>query len=396
MQRCWALRALGVGLFPLQLASAVLSTEGTLAGLRRAGTLGAYSRQGHRHGMIPTANICADGKLLPELYLLGAQKSATRAYAEDMAHLGISNAGVWKEFHFWDKEWNSSNPTSEDDFKLQRSAWLDLLPDCTNGTRAVLADYTPSNLRLVPLPKGTKPTGSHWGLWFLGHNATDDVESATHDALNLPFALQTIYGEALSARLTLVVLLREPLARMQSAWYAASSLTEENHNIWQQCHDCKAHSFIDALERTVKKAEKSPPVYDDWLWTSMYARHLDAWLTHFAPQQLYIVPYKFYVEGGDNRTQVCWDIMRRLDFQANCTRLQTLDAVPKANKPPALEDENIPKATLSSFNHIMDAENKQLVTLLAEAWSRGTELALFRGLSGSRREVQEWLEDGWV
>ena len=257
----------------------------------------------------------------------------------------------------------------------------------------VSPDYPPV-LRLHPL---------HWYIilpprCIASHCRTFagfEVESAPLYPMNLPFALRSFYGEEASKRLTMVVLLRDPLARMQSAWYAAANRTEDDHTIWQQCHDCKAHSFTDALERTVKKAERDPPIYDDWLWTSMYARHLDAWLAHFAPKQLYVIPYRVFVDGGDNRAQICWDIMRRLDYPANCTKLQSLDTVSNAHKHPPIEDEDIPKSTLTRFNKIMEAENEQLIAILTEAWSRGSALANFKGVRGSPQEVKDWLQEGW-
>lgn len=380
-----------------QLAWAVQHADGGLTGLRGSGGLGVSGYRSRDFGLVARRdNLCAEGRQLPELYLLGAQKCATTTFAEDMVSLGIDNAGTWKEFHFFDKFWNGPNPSSDAEFELQRKAWLEMLPECETKTRRVLADYTPSNLRLVPLPSGTRPTGTQWGLWFLDHNSTDEVENAARNPLNLPFALRSVYGEEGSKRLTLVVLLRDPLARMQSAWYAASERTEDDHTKWQQCHDCKAHSFTEALDRTVKRAERMPPVYDDWLWTSMYARHLDAWLAHFGPEQLYVVPYKLFVEGGASRTRVCWDIMRRLDYPANCTKLQTSDSVSNAHPHPPIEDEKIPRDTLQRFKHIMKAENDLLITLLTEAWSHGSVLAHFNGVSGSPEEVKAWLEDGWA
>lgn len=344
-------------------------------------------------------NLCVDGRLLPELYLLGAQKCATSTFAEDMVNLGINSAGTWKEFHFFDKFWNGSNPSTEEDLEEQRKSWKEMLPMCNangHGGRQVLADYTPSNLRLVPLPTGTKPTGTHWGLWFLDHNETEEVEAASRSPMNLPFTLRNVYGEEASKRLTLVVLLRDPLARMQSAWYSAAERTEDDHTIWQQCYDCKARSFKEAFERSVKKAGKNPPVYDDWLWAAMYARHIDAWLAHFMPNQLYVVPYKQFVNKGSSRVKVCWDIMRRLDYPANCTNLQTEATVSNAHQHPPLEDEDIPQDILDRFNAIFKVENEQLVTLLTEAWARGTTLANFDGAEGSREEVKAWLEESWV
>merc|ERR1719343_196596 len=150
-------------------------------------------------------------------------------------------------------------------------------------------------------------------------------------------------------------MLREGLARMQSAWYSASTTDETDKTLWQQCSDCRASSFQEALELTLAKAEKEPPVYDDWLWTSMYAQQLSAWVEYFRAEQFFIVPYRTYVDGTLKET-VCNRLMLRLGYRADCSKLKARAEQLNAHPHPPLVQDATPHL-ITKYYFVMARQN---------------------------------------
>lgn len=238
-----------------------------------------------------------------------------------------------------------------------------------------LADFTPSNLRSVPLPAGTKPTGSHWGLWFLSHGEQDQHDSG--HAMNLPARLRGMYGDAWRS-LFFVIMLRQPLDRMQSTWYHAS----QPYSNWVQCRDCKANSFREALAGTMERARNH--TYDDWLWASMYARHIEAWLKHFEARQMYIIPMKQYVKGA--RVHICNDMSKRLSFPLDCQVLEGQVVSHSNTHEHVRVEDDAPEELRAEFATFMQAENSRLARLISEARAGGAGLAGYKG-DGTEADV---------
>jgi len=246
-----------------------------------------------------------------------------------------------------------------------------------------LADFTPSNLRSVPLPSGTKPTGSHWGLWFLKRG--EQSQYASGHEMDLPARLRSMYGDTWRS-LFFIIMLRHPLDRMQSTWYHAS----QPYSRWVQCRDCKAQSFREALSATMQRAKNY--VYDDWLWTSMYARQIEAWLKHFEAKQLYVIPMKQYVKG--DRIGICNDMSSRLSFPLDC-RVLDGQVVSHSNTHEHIRvEDDAPPELQAEFNSFMSAENSRLSRLIAEARAGGAGLAGYTG-DGSESDIEEWLQTWW-
>eukprot|EP00971_Amphidinium_carterae_P121978 2415552-Amphidinium_carterae.1 len=75
------------------------------------------------------------------------------------------------------------------------------------GERKLFAEYNPGFLALV---EDSATLGGFGSMRNVNPNSW----------INMPAWMQTLYGP-LSSRLTFVVMLREPLSAMQSAWYHA-------------------------------------------------------------------------------------------------------------------------------------------------------------------------------
>jgi hypothetical protein len=302
---------------------------------------------------------------VPKLYVLGAQKTSTSSFANDLACAGVvpvpSQHGNVKEFSYFvaRRQWAGAK-------EKERSAWLQALPDCKNDSTRLVADLTPNNLRMV---EGETPY-------------------ASTVPINLPRVLKRFYGDDASRSLTFVAIIREPLSRMQSAWYAARQCG--NHAICTQ--DCRGSSFKEDLKTALENAKKDPPVYTEWLWTSMYGRHLQEWLKFFPAQQLYVIPYKQYSSGDAD--EICRNLAKRLDFEMDCESNGAGPTHAWQNDHPSLKDDLSGKAK-QHFDELMDAETHRLVEVLATGNELGMGLANYDGTKGSKDEVRTWLESWW-
>lgn len=357
----------------------------------------AWKAQSQPYGQKTT--MCADGKQLPELYLLGAPKSSSTSLAFDLMNAGMMSVHDPfndKEFHFFDGmlSWDWSDETG---IEAERRRWLSWMPDCPQPqggnalaqNRKLLADFTPDYLRLVTLPENSL----QWGTFppWNGNNAHQYNLGAQPKGgnwkVNMPPVLRKFYGEGKSHQLTLVSLLREPLARMQSAWYHAQTF-----NFTNECIDCRSPSFKDSLAEHMEKARQDPPVYSDWLWTGMYGAQLEQWLKSFGASRFLLIPYTYLMKG--DKDGICRKLSESLEFTMDCNS----DGIPLSHEwshphPPL--DEDIPLDMRMDFVDFMSEERSRLVRLLAEASKQGAFLASYDGEVGSEESIKSWLENGW-
>jgi len=370
----------------LRIASVILLAVATLCPAKLLGRGVLQNKQ--------TGSLCVEGKLVPRLYVVGAQKAVTTTMFADLKQLGAINMHLHeedveeKEFHFFDNWVGLAQHVQAN--KVERLQWLSLMPPCPEAGTApqLLFDATPCDMRMVRLPDGTRPTGSHWGRWFLTHDE-DTRKYAMGDEMDLPKKLTKFYGDE-SSKLVFAAMLREPLSRMQSAWYHSS----QAYANWEQCRDCKAASFAEAVEATLNRAETNH-TYDDWLWGSMYADHLKAWLSKFQPSQIVVMPYKLYTHG--DKVSVCSDLAQRLDWQFDCNALNVAGEQPKefnAHSHLSLE-EDMPPELRDRFQNYIAGHNADLVHVLAEAQKNGAGLANYHGSTGDEAAIQKWLVENW-
>lgn len=204
--------------------------------------------------------------------------------------------------------------------------------------------------------------------------------------VNLPPLLKKFYGEQ-SKQLKFVALLREPLARMQSAWYHSQSFDFRN-----ECVDCRAPDFETALRKHMSLALGSPPQYSDWLFTGFYAMQLEEWLEHFDAHQFYVIP-TLYMEQG-NKDKICKKISVDLDFAIDCDSHGAPMSHDWSHPHPKLEDD-IPEDLRAEFGHMMQEREERLVEILTQAQVAGATLAEYNGKTGSQEDIAKWLKDGW-
>lgn len=338
-------------------------------------------------------SLCFNGKLLPMLYVLGVQKSGTTSLAYKLMQGGVETAlkgdvPDGKEWHFFDRRMEGGEAASEDAVGSLRGQWLANLPDCqpTDKAKRMVADFTIINLMMVPLPDYNAPTGTHWGWWWRrSHEAAKkDVDGPVH----LPRLLRWLYPAEARQKLRFAIMLREPLARMQSAWYHARA------GGWQGvCRDCHAESFQDAVGLAIDAFTQRPAEVKDWLWTSMYERQLRVWLDHFSPKQFYLSLFQDFSRTGE--VAACRDLSSWVGFETNCAVEDSAAEAHKNTNSHAPLSQDITPELKARFDEAIEPENERLVRLLTRGQVRGMRLVGFNGKNGAEADVRAWLMNGW-
>eukprot|EP00931_Biecheleriopsis_adriatica_P110071 TRINITY_DN8435_c0_g1_i2.p1 TRINITY_DN8435_c0_g1~~TRINITY_DN8435_c0_g1_i2.p1 ORF type:complete len:422 (+),score=63.05 TRINITY_DN8435_c0_g1_i2:30-1295(+) len=349
------------------------------------------------------SEFCVNGFQFPQLYVLGFQKAASstladtllentniipavqpkRSYADqyDVKCWDKGRGCSWKEFHFWDT-WLPEKSLLD----YAEKAALDMqefLPRCNprqqQGTP--VADFSPDSVSLVPLPQGTLPTGEQYGHARFVTNKTDI-------SVNLPVALLASYGNYLARRLTFVVTIREPLARMHSAYYHA--YIAESHGV---CGDCLlGDSFSSSLLLSMAEAEKSPPIYHDWLYRSLAGYQLQQWTKHMAADQFVVVPF---IQMVSNLGSACQEITSRLRIRSHCSAL--MEKQVNQDPHPKLGDEGLTSEDFRRFKAIVEPDAQLLSRLLVDMHNQGASLVGYRKrqVSASGSNFRSWLEQNW-
>mmetsp|Transcript_31439 Transcript_31439/g.71790 ORF Transcript_31439/g.71790 Transcript_31439/m.71790 type:complete len:377 (-) Transcript_31439:39-1169(-) len=349
--------------------------------------LGGYFKHG---------NICIDGKLLPELYLLGAPRAGTTTLSYDLMKAGVhvatdkseddmqktlesteSFAQSGKEWHFLDRWVLWGHGENQDG---ERAAWLKMLPDCPadqNGPRTaprkVLADFTPSYFRMVPLPNGARPAADRLGRKNVEARG---FKAGSEHLLAVPETLQKFYGPERSAKITFVTLLRQPLERMQSNWYIDKHLPAPA-------------KFEDAVKASLAELKLNPPQYNEWIWSSMYSYGFDHWLKLYDAKQFVVILSKNYRQ---DRRHVCRLLQSRMEADLGCLHLADSHLNPQ--KHPSLK-EDLSEGSRQAIAEVFTAERKRLASILAHAHLDGTTLHNYEGGRGDATGVEAWLEAGW-
>jgi hypothetical protein len=331
--------------------------------------------------------FCEQGRLLPSLYLLGAQKAATSSLSTDLMAAGVRPAlqasppNISCKFEgefqsFWQKEFRffDLHDVNASALRALRDEWMSNLPNCTPGSvQQVVADFSPSNLRKTPLPQGTMPAGFQYSQFV----------DALHN-ISLPNFLSQLYGQTLGSKLVFVVLLREPVARMQSAFYHAQERSFEG-----VCTECNASSFSKALAEALETAKGAESYIQDWMWTSMYGYSIEEWLKYFSPDQFAVIPFRKYVKNGAR--DVCKYVSSRLGFDISCSP----HPAPHSNSHhhPHLE-EDAPASLIAEARDHFTSDKKRLAEVLSDASARGAYLPGLEA-TASVAEVVDWLEQNW-
>lgn len=329
-------------------------------------------------------SLCVQGRLVPQLYLLGAPKCGTTSLASDLRRAGIrSNAEPEKELHFWNTMAMRHLSLCDVPPKMINS-WLNLHPPCPTEGFQVLGDYTPDNARLTSPPSGWRINTVNM-VWSDNPFLTTDMGKAC-----LPTILHDQLYLKSSSRLTFVFMIREPLSRVLSAFYFRNAVLLRKNHVEDQVEA--------SMQRRVSAMRQG--VYDQPVWSSMYARQLEQYLDKFKATQFIIVPYLHYFQ---HKCTLFHDLSLRLGIPLPCQDAnQTTRIYPDSQKDAqvesrtqALSTQVLSSTTRKEFESVMEPEVERLVTLLANVSLRGLGLHAYNGTLGSEDETRTWLFDGW-
>jgi len=318
--------------------------------------------------------ICMHGHQVPELYLLGPQKAGSSTVAADMELGGVEISMVHgvgkansratpKEIYSFNNHcrWFSAHAdgsgTCDVMTEADEVAWAsEFCNEChwTGVFYPTLADFTPINLRLAGLP-------------------------------NL---MANLYHEQKS-KLKFVILLRNPLERMQSGYYhfqdqenlAGDFRTWVQHVI-TRAEKSKAKGWSDGIEREY---------YMDQFLQSLISFHLKSWLEFFEPSQFQLVPMKEYFTNVSFRRETLSDMKRNWGIKVEPSNIKTLEYKNSRSHPTLLE-ENV-EPLIQELNYkFFGPEHHSLVKLLAETMPKGLTLSGYTGRPDSAQEIGQFLE----
>lgn len=321
-------------------------------------------------------SLCIDGKLVPQLYLLGAQKAATSSLSFDLIQAGIQSAAGN------DKEWHLVQTG------VSRSEWLNELPDCSEDNQIVLADFTPENMKFTRPPEGIQVYRG-WPDGAPPSRALSETEN-----VRVPAQLSMFYGDEHKNDILFVVMLREPLSRMQSAWYGL------RHPPLNEGRTTFSHDVNITLDFW-KNSNGTSML--DWMWRSLYAPQIQDYLEYFSPSQLVAIPMKQYTEAT-NGSQTCVNnILQRLGASRQSVSLEVaenFDSPGEDDNPtnhgehPPLNDDIDPDIQ-AAFNHEIQPYNDMLVSLLAKMNDEGSLLMGMDRTQASLEDIRMWLYLYW-
>jgi len=320
---------------------------------------------GHRNSS--KVSLCSQERLIPEFYVLGGKNTATSSLARDLRQRGVLAAPRDRKKEWWFFRYQGDTPVVE----LERK-WLQSLPPCP-AERTLMADFSVTNLFTVPFPKDLN-LNSEFG--YYGNKHAPYWDAASH--------IRQFSGEA-AKDLKFLVMLREPLARIQSEYY---------HTLHRRtCHGCGANSsFVESFEFNVGLLQQSPPQVSDWFWKSFYARQVEEYLRHFDAAQFTFVPNLQYISVDPPAFSAT--LLAHLDVQAE-PWAEASHRNFHSQKPPL--DVELPPGTASreAFQVFFAAENDRLVKVLARAHLGGAWLPGYAGVPGDEALVRAWLESSW-
>lgn len=334
--------------------------------------------------------LCGQGKHLPELYVLGAKKAATTSFAADLMKSGIGSvAGAAKEWHFFDSRMDWRNAGDPGSLHEEYKKWLRELPPCPHNAlkvhtseRNVLADFTPENLLMIPLP-GDAWTRGPWPPWkYRGETALFPIDN---NMVNLPKVLTMFYG-LLARNLVFTILLREPLRRMQSGWHAFRS-----GNAGTSAWECSAN-FSCALKDRLEHVSQKPTGYRNAVFSSLYGQQVKEWLIHFDAKQFVFVPYRVYTTG--HMDSICRALEEKLNLASVCESLGKKASMKWHNEHPLLDNE-VEHDLLFRWQKFLKPDLDLLLSKLSSASRDGAFLAAYDGPDGSKPDITTWLLRSW-
>jgi len=299
----------------------------------------------------PFKNLCVDDRIVPELFVLGAQKAGTSSLARAL----ISIPGVlgtraapgepawhWKEAHAME------TPTKD------YEQWLQGYPRCTAETRIVTTDMTPNYL-------------------------------ASEDA---PRNINKRYGSQ-AHHIHFVVVLREPLSRAQSAFYHYRVKAKE----W--CNDIHGDfntSFKYYIQRRLllNKSVFPENTCDDPFGRSEYAPQLQRFFAYFKASQFTIAPFGLSVQD----TAFAHYLAERHGLLPIAKAPHAMPVTNVHGHEP-LEKDLQPFLLEAQAISYRIAGPMVVAAALATSEAAGAELYGFQGHRTSVLDVSKWLDSFW-
>lgn len=301
------------------------------------------------------SNICFGKRLVPECYVIGVVKAATSSFTLEMSeHPGI----VCPKNPF------TGAKQKEGQFFMRDEDMTDFFPACEKTRRLVGMESAPR--------------------YMLDHC--------------LPGRIARFYGE-LKSRLTFVVLLREPLLRLQSDFYYGQQFGWCD---WQK--DMNFSQFVSQLlgggYKKYTCAENKTRCGDgcsDRLEASLYANQLLRWFETFHPSQFIVIPFKHYIHHGRNgslQDSAPVLLSKKLGISRSFADTVHHD---NTNKHPKLSKDLTP-GQLVAVRRLITKLNGSAAAVAEVVAERAPGATLF-GYEGplppSRQAVAAWLEQGW-
>jgi len=200
-------------------------------------------------------NLCMGGRIAPSVFLIGVQKAATTTFAARLAASPSLKLGQKKELHFFDSEQTYNDMGGV-------PGYLSHFPKCAADRRLVGFEASPT--------------------YFSSKFA--------------PMAIRNMYGQTAN-QLKFVIIIRDPLRRIQSEFYHAKSLCQNATDVVWDMHVCNTN-FSSYLEIGVDAQSNSGSFY-----LSNYKAHFPRWFRVFASSQFIIVPMKYVTLPFQRKTE---------------------------------------------------------------------------------------------
>mmetsp|Transcript_28913 Transcript_28913/g.52869 ORF Transcript_28913/g.52869 Transcript_28913/m.52869 type:complete len:407 (+) Transcript_28913:64-1284(+) len=321
-------------------------------------------------------SICLHNHALPQLYLLGPQKSGTTTVASDLFAGGVRDARSGKHCDDWDcKELHTfenicgydpvtSKPKDGKSrcalmTRAQKQEWVEQFQLCTSDN-ALLADMTPANLRLPDLAP----------------------------------MMADLYGEFKSS-LRFIILLRNPVARMHSGFYH-----ELQHDNFNGHMDFITMDFTTWLQEEVmprvERFNTNQTIMEtdarmDQFYRSLMSVQLKSWLDTFNPSQFMLVPSSLYFQNAKFRQKVWRQMSEKWGFILQEPLKEELRHDNQGFHP-RLEKDSEPSVIqeLNSKYFYPDAVN--LAKLLSKVIPMGFTLSGYTGPPDSAFEIRSFLQ----
>jgi len=293
--------------------------------------------------------------LVPELIVLGTQKAGTTFLAVQLRSVNGTMrrtpqpgepSYTWKEAHAFD--WNSQ-------WEQGAEPWARSYPACTASARLVSVDATPGYLR-------------------------------SEDAAR---RMAERYG-GLGRRIRFAVILRDPLARAQSAFYHYRAKAEAWGDVVNvAAFQTSFQSYVEGLLRA-NGTHYLTPAREDPFWNSRYHAQLSAYLDLFDSSQFTIAPF-LKVVGRDSFAR---HLAKSVGLDPTVARNDT--GAVNTHSHPRLPDDLDPEVLQRAIAFVdARAGTRELGELLAGARGRGASLFEFAGDRASAPSVSEWLSSSW-